>query len=163
MIMDMNLAENMFVKSSYDKKWNKNGLIDKKKLDEYTNNAIKEFNVKASGPDDKAGKLSGGNQQKIVLAREVKIADKLLILNQPTRGLDLGAINNIHTVVLKERDNGKAVILISTELSEIFELADTIAVMYKGEFMGIYKPNELNTEKIGMLMAGYKENRNGVS
>ena len=95
----------------------------------------------------------------MILAREVAVGSELLILNQPTRGLDLGAINNIHTVVLEERKAGKSILLVSTELSEIFEMCDRIAVMYKGTFMGIYRSEELNTEKIGLLMAGYAQEK----
>ncbi|MEG2673169.1 MAG: ATP-binding cassette domain-containing protein, partial [Ruthenibacterium sp.] len=154
MVMEMTLAENMMLKSSYDKSWVTHGFLNRKKLDDITNTAIADYNVKTTGPDAQAKSLSGGNQQKIVLAREVSQGDSLLILNQPTRGLDLGAINNIHSTVLKERAAGKSVLLISTELSEIFKLCDRIAVMYKGGFMGIYHPDELDTEKIGLLMAG---------
>ncbi|MEG1458335.1 MAG: ABC transporter ATP-binding protein [Acetivibrio sp.] len=155
MVMDMTLAENMMLKTSFDKKWKKHGLIDKKKLDAYTQKAIEEYKIKAPGPEAEAKGLSGGNQQKVILAREVDNGKELLVLNQPTRGLDLGAINNIHMAVLAERKKGKSVLLVSTELSEIFDLCDRIAVIYKGCFMGIYNHDELTTEKIGLLMAGY--------
>lgn len=155
MIMNMTLAENMMLRTSYDKKWKHNGLIDKKKLDAYTNEAIAAYKIKAPGPDAEAKGLSGGNQQKVILAREVDNGSRILILNQPTRGLDLGAINNIHTSILEERKKGKSVLLVSTELSEIFELSDRIAVIYKGSLMGIYRNGELTIEKIGLLMAGY--------
>ncbi|MFA9465422.1 MAG: ABC transporter ATP-binding protein [Velocimicrobium sp.] len=155
MIMDMTVSENLMLKTSYDKKWKKHGLIDKKKLDMYTEKAIEEYKIKALGADAEAKGLSGGNQQKVILAREVDNGKELLVLNQPTRGLDLGAINNIHTAVLAEAKRGKSVLLVSTELSEIFDLCDRIAVIYKGSFMGIYNQGELTTEKIGLLMAGY--------
>lgn len=155
MIMNMTLSENMMLRTSYDKKWVNKGLINKNKLDNYTKQAIEDFKVKAPGPDAEAKGLSGGNQQKVILAREVDNGKELLILNQPTRGLDLGAINNIHATVLEEKKRGKSVLLVSTELSEIFELSDRIAVIYKGSLMGIYNHNELTTEKIGLLMAGY--------
>ncbi|MDO4275193.1 MAG: ABC transporter ATP-binding protein [Eubacteriales bacterium] len=159
MVMPMTVAENMMLKESFGDKWAKGGFIDKKKLNEYTQKAIDDYSIKAPGPDARAGGLSGGNQQKVILAREVSVGSELLILNQPTRGLDLGAINNIHTVVLQERKAGKSILLVSTELSEIFEMCDRIAVMYKGSFMGIYRPEELNTEKIGLLMAGYAQEK----
>lgn len=159
MVMPMTVAENMMLKESFGDKWAKAGFIDKKKLNEYTRKAIEDYSIKAPGPDARAGGLSGGNQQKVILAREVTVGSELLILNQPTRGLDLGAINNIHTVVLKERKAGKSILLVSTELSEIFEMCDRVAVMYKGSFMGIYRPEELNTEKIGLLMAGYAQEK----
>lgn len=159
MVGDMTLAENMMLKTSYDKKWRKNGFIDKKRLNEYTAGAIKSFDIKAPGPEAAAQGLSGGNQQKVILAREVDNGSELLIMDQPTRGLDLGAINNIHTNILTERKKGKSILLVSTELSEIFELCDRIAVIYKGSFMGIYHHDELTTEKIGLLMAGYSDER----
>ena len=106
-----------------------------------------------------SGSLSGGNLQKTLLAREVRLAKSLLILNQPTRGLDLGAINNVHTTILKAREENKCILLISTELSEIFMLSDRIAVMYKGRIVGIYEPKELNTERIGLLMAGFDDHQ----
>ena len=90
----------------------------------------------------------------MVLGREVDLASRLLILNQPTRGLDMGAVDRIHHVILEEKTNQKAVLLISTELSEIFELCDRIAVMHGGRFMGIYRNGQLTTQQIGLLMAG---------
>lgn len=155
LILAMKLEENMLLKSSFEEKWVNRGLIDYRKLEAYTNNKIREYDVKATGPDSLAGSLSGGNQQKIILAREVDIGSEVIIFDQPTRGLDLGAIDHIHRTIIEEKKKGKAIVLISTELSEIFGLSDRIAVMYKGEFVGIYKNDELDTQKIGLLMAGY--------
>ena len=154
LIMDMTLAENMMLKSSFSKRWTKNGLISKKALDKYTSDIIRDHKVKATGPDEVAKSLSGGNQQKMVLAREIDVGQKIIIFNQPTRGLDMGAVDRIHKSIIGEKEKGKGVLLISTELSEIFEMADHIAVMYKGKIMGIYENGELSTEKIGLLMAG---------
>src|SRR5690606_11627837 len=111
--------------------------------------------IKATGSDAVARSLSGGNQQKVVLAREVDLGSKVIVFDQPTRGLDLGAMDNIHRTILSEKQKGKAILLISTELSEIFGLSDRIAVIYRGEIVGIYKNHDLDTEKIGLLMAGY--------
>lgn len=155
MVMEMTLSENMMLKTSYDKKWLKNGFIDKNKLDSYTEEAIKEYEIKAPGADAAAKGLSGGNQQKVIVAREVDNGRKLIVFDQPTRGLDLGAINHVHRTILAERAKGKSILLISTELSEIFALSDRIAVLYKGVIQGIFDPKELTTEKIGLLMAGY--------
>ena len=119
----------------------------------------KKLRVKAVNIHTLVHTLSGGNQQKVILAREVGNAGEMLVMDQPTRGLDLGAINNIHTSILDERRKGKGILLVSTELSEIFELCDRIAVIYKGAFMGIYRHDELTTERIGLLMAGYKEGK----
>lgn len=154
MVMDMSLAENMLLKSSFDKKWQNAGFIRKKALAAYTSEIIEKHRVKATGPEDTARSLSGGNQQKVVLAREVDIGTKLLVFNQPTRGLDMGAVDRIHHVIMEEKENGKAVLLISTELGEIFEMCDRFAIMYKGKVMGIFRNGELTTEQIGLLMAG---------
>ena len=155
MIADMSLSENMLLKASYLKTWVKRGLINWKKLDAYTEDAIKQYTVKAPDHTVTAGSLSGGNQQKVVVAREVDMGENLIIIDQPTRGLDIGAINYVHKTILNEKAKGKAVLLVSTELSEIFALSDRIAVLYKGRIMGIYKNGELTTEQIGLLMAGY--------
>ena len=159
MVMDMTLAENMMLKTNFQRKWKKGFFINEKLLNDETNAAIRDFNIKAPGPDAKAGELSGGNQQKVVLAREVASGTQLLVMDQPTRGLDLGAVNNIHATILEESRKGKSILLISTELSEIFALCDRIAVIFKGAFMGIYSREELTTEKIGLLMAGYSDNQ----
>ncbi len=159
MIMDMTLAENMMLKDSFGEKWLKNKFIDNNKLKNYTNSIIKEYEVKAPGAEANAKGLSGGNQQKVIVAREVNNGSKLIIFNQPTRGLDLGAINHVHKTIFKERAKGKSILLISTELSEIFGLSDRIAVIYKGMIQGIYNRSELTTEKIGLLMAGYTDDK----
>ncbi len=163
MIMDMTLAENRMLKTSYDKKWTRNGFISRKKLYGETERDIRDFNIKAPGADAVAKGLSGGNQQKVILAREVENGNELLVMDQPTRGLDLGAIQNIHAAILSESEKGKSVLLVSTELSEIFALCDRIAVIYKGSFMGIYRREELTTEKIGLLMAGYSAEKEACS
>ncbi len=155
LVMDMTLAENMMLKSSYSKRWTQHGLISQKTLNKYTDDIIHNHKVKATGPEEVAKSLSGGNQQKMVLAREIDVGQKIIILNQPTRGLDMGAVDRIHKSIIGEKEKGKGVLLISTELSEIFEMADHIAIMYKGKIMGIYKNGDLSTEQIGLLMAGY--------
>ena len=154
MVMDMTLSENILLKRCFDKDWFNHGFIRREKLDSYTNQLIENHRVKANDCHDTAGSLSGGNQQKVVLGREVDLASRLLILNQPTRGLDMGAVDRIHHVILEEKANRKAVLLISTELSEIFEMCDRIAVMHGGRFMGIYRNGQLTTQQIGLLMAG---------
>ena len=157
MISEMTLAENIFLKSSFDNKWVKNKLIDKVKLNDYTNTLIDNYSIMTYGPEAKAGGLSGGNQQKVILAREVNNGDELIIFDQPTRGLDLGAIGYVHDTIINESKKGKGILLVSTELSEIFKLCDRIGVLYQGELQGIFYPGELTSEKIGLLMAGWKD------
>lgn len=157
MVADMTLAENMMLKSSFGGRWVKNGILQLKALQAYTEDMLKEHYVKATGHADLARSLSGGNQQKVVLAREVDLGSKMIIFNQPIRGLDMGAVDRIHKVISQQRQAGKAVLLVSTELSEIFEMCNRIAVMYKGRFMGIYSSGELDVQRIGLLMAGVEE------
>lgn len=159
MVADMSLSENMLMKSSYLKNWVSHGIINWKRLHQYTEDCIRQYDIKAPDHSVTAGSLSGGNQQKVVVAREVDMGDKVIIFDQPTRGLDLGAINYVHKTILSEKEKGKSVLLVSTELSEIFALSDRIAVMYKGRIMGIYKNGELTTEKIGLLMTGYQPDK----
>ncbi len=160
MVLELSLTENMMLRTSFDKKWLKKGLINRSMLNKVTENAITDYSIKTAGAHALAKSLSGGNQQKVVLAREVENGYRLIIFDQPTRGLDLGAIDNVHKTILAARDEGKSILLISTELSEIFALSDRIAVIYKGVIQGIFDKSELNTEKIGLLMAGcYTENR----
>ncbi len=157
MVMDMTLSENMLLKSSFSRRWQSRGFIRQKALNRYTAEKITEHHVKATGPSDTARSLSGGNQQKVVLAREVDLGKKLLIFNQPTRGLDMGAVDRIHKVILEEKEHQKAVLLVSTELTELFELCDRIAVMYRGRLMGVFHNGEKTTAEIGLLMAGVSD------
>lgn len=160
LVLEMSLSENMFLKNSFDPAWAKHMFINRKKLNEYANKAMKDYSIKASGNDEFVKGLSGGNQQKVVVAREVDIGRKAIIFDQPTRGLDLGATNYVHKTILAERDKGKCVLLISTELSEIFALSDRIGVLYSGNLLRIINSEDADIETIGMLMAGY-ERREG--
>jgi simple sugar transport system ATP-binding protein len=114
---------------------------------------VASFDVRTPSIETPAGKLSGGNQQKVVVARELSRDTDLLIASQPTRGVDVGSIEFIHEQIVSERDRGKAVILISTELDEVLALADRIAVMYRGKIVGIVGP-ETTRETLGKMMAG---------
>ena len=155
LVMDMTIAENMILKKSFDKQWRSRGLLSRKIIDRYASKAIEDYRIKAPGPDSQAKGLSGGNQQKVVIAREVDCGGKIIVFDQPTRGLDIGAIENVHRMILTQREEGKGILLVSTELSEIFELSDRIAVIFKGRIGGIFRKEELTVERIGLLMAGY--------
>ncbi len=154
MIENMSLTENMLLKSSYRDQWIKNGFIAWKRLERYTEKVIGKYAIKAPDHSISVGSLSGGNQQKLVVAREIDMGTKLIVIDQPTRGLDVGATNYVHKTILKEKDKGKSILLVSTELSEIFALSDRIAVLYKGKVMGIYENGQLSMDEIGLLMAG---------
>jgi general nucleoside transport system ATP-binding protein len=126
------------------------------RLGEISRNAehrVKEFDVRAQSIDQPAGSLSGGNQQKVVLARELSRPLKLFVASQPTRGLDVGSIEFVHQRIVHERDQGTAVVIVSTELDEVVALADRIAVMYRGRIVGIVDP-DTSRDALGLMMAG---------
>ena len=114
---------------------------------------VSEFDIRTQSIDAPVGTLSGGNQQKVILAREVGRDVTLLLASQPTRGLDVGSIEFVHRRIIEERDNGVAVVLVSSELDEIYALSDRIAIMYEGRFTG-FRPPDVPVEELGLLMAG---------
>jgi len=116
---------------------------------------VNEFDIRTQSITDSASSLSGGNKQKVVLARELSRDVKVVVASQPTRGLDVGSIEFVHERILAERASGRAILLISTELDEVIALADRIAVIYRGEILGIVEPS-VTREKLGLMMAGVK-------
>ena len=139
-----------------DPKYVQHGWINFKTLSETTKKLMKQYDVRAVDEKQSIGSLSGGNQQKMVLSREVEKNSDFILVCQPVRGLDIGAINYIHEILLELRNQGKAILLISAELTDIFQLCDRIAVMYKGEVMALGKNEEFTNESIGLLMAGQR-------
>ena len=131
-------------------------MLNWKYINEYSDKLIKDFQVKAPSRYELAQNLSGGNQQKVIIAREVSREPGLLIAMHPTRGVDVGAIEYIHRRIMKERDAGRAVLLVSTELDEVMKLSDRVAVMYEGEIMGIVRPEEVTVEEMGLMMGGQR-------
>src|SRR5690606_995269 len=115
---------------------------------------IDEFDVRTPSEKVVAGSLSGGNQQKVIVARELSRQPELIVAAQPTRGLDVGAIEFVHRKLIEARDDGKAVLLVSLELDEIMALADRVAVMYEGNIVGIVQPDTVTEEELGLMMAG---------
>jgi simple sugar transport system ATP-binding protein len=153
LVSEFSIAENMMINSSYRSKFTSGPNINFSARSEIANQLVKEFDVRTPSADTPAGKLSGGNQQKVVVARELSREVDLLIASQPTRGVDVGSIEFIHERIMAERDSGRAVVLISTELDEVLSLADRIAVMYRGKIVGIVEPNA-SREQLGKMMAG---------
>jgi ABC-type uncharacterized transport system ATPase subunit len=129
-------------------------LINERRMKDHAEALVKRYDVRAPGISFEAGKLSGGNLQKVVLGRELMREPRALIVEQPSRGLDVGATEYIQQQLLAERDKGKAILLISTELEEILALSDRIAVIYRGEIMGIVDAAGADIEAIGLMMAG---------
>ncbi|HET8795480.1 MAG TPA: ABC transporter ATP-binding protein [Arthrobacter sp.] len=147
------IAENMIL-DMYDRAPYAKGLDMKPSvISTHAEAKVEEFDVRTSGIDAAVGTLSGGNQQKVVLARELSRPLKLFIASQPTRGLDVGSIEFVHKRIVAERDNGTPVMIVSTELDEVVELADRIAVMYQGKLMGIV-PGDTSRDVLGLMMAG---------
>lgn len=156
MMENMTLWENFLLGYQFSKTFVKNGIIKNRVLKAHSETMIKEFSIKTDNSELKIKSLSGGNQQKVILAREVSQNPVMVLAAQPIRGLDIGAIEYIHTLLLKLRDEGKAILLISAELSEILELSDKIAVFYEGEILAFRNAESFDREEIGLLMAGKK-------
>lgn len=158
LVLDFNLRENMILQSYYSKKFSKAGFINTAATSKFAEEKIAEYDVRSgNGQKSITRGMSGGNQQKAIIAREMAREPKLLIAMQPTRGLDVGAIEFIHDQLIKERDKGNAVILISFELEEIMNLSDRIAVMYDGNIIDIVNCKDATRSQLGLLMAGVKE------
>lgn len=154
MILDMNLVENTMLMNYHRPSFSKRGLMNWRKAADYTEIMADEFNVKRNTTRDLGRMLSGGNQQKLVLGRELDKNPDVLIAMHPVRGLDVGATEYIRQKIIAKRNEGCAVLLVSTELDEILEMSDRIAVMYEGRIMKIVDASSTSREEIGLLMAG---------
>ncbi|MEM1395550.1 MAG: ABC transporter ATP-binding protein [Cyanobacteria bacterium P01_H01_bin.150] len=154
LILQYSIAQNLILKTFNKLPYCRKFLLQPKIINHRTTSAIEEFDIRASGADIKANQLSGGNQQKIVLARELSDKPALIIAMQPTRGLDIGATETVQQQLLAARERGAAIIYISTELEEIMKISDRIAVMYRGQFVGLLDSQTATVEEIGLLMGG---------
>ncbi len=157
LVLDFKLKENFIIHGYNSDAFSKNGILRFDEIDKYAVKLIDEFDVRSGqGKETITRSMSGGNQQKAIIAREIDRSPDLLIVVQPTRGLDVGAIEYIHKRIVEERNKGKAVLLVSFELDEILSLSDRIAVIYNGEITGILNAKETNEKELGLLMAGSK-------
>jgi len=157
LVLDYTLAENMILQTYFKAPFQKHGFLQNDEIDKYSDRLIEEFDVRSGqGSDTIARSMSGGNQQKAIIAREIDRDPLLLVAVQPTRGLDVGAIEYIHKQLVKERDEGRAVLLVSLELDEVMNLSDRIIVIYEGELVGEFKPEEVTVEELGLYMSGSK-------
>jgi len=155
LVLEYSLEENLILQTYYQDQFSKNGILIPNKIREQANQLIDRFDIRSGqGPITTARSMSGGNQQKAIIAREIVRSPKLLIAAQPTRGLDVGAIEYIHRELIAARDEGRGVLLVSLELDEILNLSDRIAVIYEGEIVGIVDAKETNEQELGLLMAG---------
>jgi len=156
LVGQFSVAENLILDRSTDPAFSRAGTIRRGELEDFAKARITEYDIRTQGPDTPAGTLSGGNQQKVVIAREMSRELRLLVAAQPTRGVDVGSIEFIHKRIIETRDAGIPVIVVSTELDEVAALADRIAVMYRGTIVGIV-PGDTPRETLGLMMAGAAE------
>ncbi|MUT67677.1 ABC transporter ATP-binding protein [Paenibacillus sp. NEAU-GSW1] len=152
LVLDFTLSENMILGSYHEPQFGKRGFIDYKAMDTLASRLVEEFDVRGSGIQAKARSLSGGNQQKAIIARELSRNPDLLIAVQPTRGLDIGAIEYVHKRLIEARNAGKAILLISFELDELYALSDRIAVIFEGKLTGEADVHNRNDQELGLMM-----------
>ena len=157
LVLDFTLEENMVLQRYWEPAFQKHGFIKKDEVRRYAEKLIEQYDVRSGqGPITIARSMSGGNQQKAIVAREIDRGTDLLVAVQPTRGLDVGAIEYIHKQIVGVRDAGKAVLLVSLELDEVMNLSDRILVMYEGEIVGEFDPRTTTVQELGLYMAGAK-------
>jgi simple sugar transport system ATP-binding protein len=156
LILTFPVSDNMVLCTYYQKPFAKGVALQQKVIIETAEKLVQQFDVRTPNVFVPVSTLSGGNQQKVIVAREFSRPIKLLIASQPTRGLDVGSIEYIHSRIIEKRDEGTAVLLVSPELDEIIALSDRIAVMYKGQIVEIVEAAKVNKAYLGLLMAGVK-------
>ncbi len=164
LVTPFSVMENLILGEHYRLPFSDGILLNWDEAARFSEQAIKEFDIRTPSRETLVRYLSGGNQQKLIVARELSRNPELVIANQPTRGLDVGSIEYVHKTLVKMRDlgKGKGILLVSADLDEIFALSDRIAVMYEGEIVGIRDPEKTTPEELGLMMAGQQlENKGG--
>ena len=157
LVLDFTLEQNMVLQRFQEPQFEKAGFINNAAVREYADELIDKFDVRSGqGAVTVARSMSGGNQQKAIIAREIDRDKPLIVAVQPTRGLDVGAIEYIHSQLVSERDKGKAVLLVSLELDEVMSLSDRILVMYEGQIVGELDPKQTTVQELGLYMSGAK-------
>lgn len=162
LVLDFSIGQNMALQTYYKRPFSNYGFLNQTEMEKKASGLIEEFDVRTPSIHTPARALSGGNQQKAIIGREVDRNPDLLIAAQPTRGLDVGAIEFIHKRLIEQRDKGKAVLLISFELEEILNVSDRIAVIFDGEIIATVDPKKTTEQELGLLMAGSKAKKVGV-
>ena len=159
LVLDYSLEDNLVLQRYFEPQFtSKAGLMKRKEIREYSDSLIEEYDIRSGqGSSTIVRSMSGGNQQKAIIAREIDKNPDLLIAVQPTRGVDIGAIESIHRQLIEQRDAGKAVLLVSLELDEVMDVPDRILVMYEGRLVGEFKPDEVTVEELGLYMTGAKK------
>ena len=154
LVLGYTISHNMVLNTYYNAPYTKNGTIQEQVVSDSAEKLVTQFDVRTPSAEAAVSTLSGGNQQKVIIARELSRDTKLLVAAQPTRGVDVGAIEFIHQQIINQRDNGKAVLLSSTELDEIMQLSDRIIVMFDGQIIATVSANKVTKEEVGLMMAG---------
>ncbi|MFT8837988.1 ABC transporter ATP-binding protein [Liquorilactobacillus satsumensis] len=154
LILPLTIAENLALKDYYHAPASKHGFLNYKLINQTGKQLIKDFDIRSQSETEFVGDLSGGNQQKVIVAREIAKNPALLIAANPTRGVDIGAIEYIHEKIIEQRNAGRAVLLVSFELDEILKLSDRIVVMHEGQIVGEIDPQHTSSEELGLMMAG---------
>ena len=157
LVLDFDLSTNLALKQYYKEPFSEKGILRKEQFEQFGAEMIDKYDIRSGqGIKTQVRSMSGGNQQKAIIAREIELQSPLMIFVQPTRGVDIGAIENIHNMIIRERDLGKAILLISLELDEIMNVADTIGVIYNGQLQKIASRESLTTNEVGEYMMGAK-------
>jgi ABC-type uncharacterized transport system ATPase subunit len=154
LVLPFPVSDNLVLNTYYRPPFSKGAILQRDKITQIAVERIENYDVRTPSPNTPVSSLSGGNQQKVIVARELSRPIKLLVASQPTRGLDVGSIEYIHKQLIQKRDDGVAILLVSTELDEIMQLSDRIAVMYRGKIVDIVSPEDVTKEQVGLLMAG---------
>ena len=154
LVPNFSVPDNLILERYRTKPFSRYGILNRKAIADHAVRLMKQYDVRAASPEAKVKTLSGGNQQKVIIGREISNNPDLLIASQPTRGLDVGAIEFIHKAIVEQRNHDRAVLLISFELDEILDLSDRIAVMFEGQIVKILNSKETDEKEIGLLMAG---------
>ena len=157
LVLDYSLEDNIVLQRYFEPEFTKSGFLRRNNIRKQAEKMIEEYDIRSGqGPITVSRSMSGGNQQKAIIAREIEKEPGLLVAVQPTRGLDVGAIEFIHKQIVAQRDAGKAVLLVSLEMDEVLDVSDRILVMYEGEIVGQLDPKTTTPEEMGLYMAGAK-------
>ena len=157
LVLDYNLAYNLVLQQYFEKQFNQAGFIKQDAVNQYADLLIEKYDIRSGqGRETKVRSMSGGNQQKAIVAREIMKNPDLLLAVQPVRGLDVGAIEYIHKELVKQRDAGCAILLVSLELEEVMNLSDRILVMFEGKIVADLDPKHVTINELGLYMAGSK-------
>ncbi|HBM74249.1 MAG TPA: ABC transporter ATP-binding protein, partial [Clostridiaceae bacterium] len=161
LVKEFSIKDNLILGYHRKKQFSSRGILNRRNIESFAQKISKQFNIKAENPDALVSTLSGGNEQKVVIGRVLSEDPEVIIAAQPTRGVDIGAIEYIHKKLMEMKDQGKAILLISAELDEIIKLSDRIAVIYEGKITACGRTQDFSESRLGLLMTGGKTDKSG--